>query len=404
MKKRMLLVADFACKTGFARVAENIAKELSDRWDISVLAINYSGDPHPLQKQFTLFVPTLGGDVYGINRITTLAPHFDILFFINDVWILDMYFNKLKAAKIYKPTLFYTPIDAKHIKRAFIEPLLYAQHGVAYTEFGKQELLKGGWIKPMSVIPHGVDTKMYYPINKQEARKVVGIPDDQFVVLCLARNQARKRLDLLFYYFAEWVKRTNKPDNVKLYYHGALQDMGWDLLDLANVWGIEDRIILTSSDMTMHSLIDEQKLKYVYSVADVFTTPCASEGWCLPLHEAMACAVPCLVPNSSALAEWPKGGVDYIEVYEDLPNVNLNGVNTIMDTPRLDSFIEKMERIYNDEMHRKDLSKRGFEIATDKKFKWRNIANSFDNILNSILEEKETNIESLRARILKDLT
>lgn len=90
--------------------------------------------------------------------------------------------------------------------------------------------------------------------------------------------QPRKRLDLGIYYFSEWVKRTNKPDNVKLYYHGALNDMGYDMLDLAKYWGVDERFIITSRDMNMNTMLPLDKLKLVYNSADVFWKPCASEG------------------------------------------------------------------------------------------------------------------------------
>jgi len=124
----------------------------------------------------------------------------------------------------------------------------------------------------------------------------------------------------------------------------------------------------------------------------------------LPLHEAMACAVPSLVPKSSALAEWPNGGVEYIDIIPDLPTVNTGGVNTIMDTPSLDSFIEGAERLYQDAQYRKKLGFKGFKIATASKFKWENIAARFNEELNKALEDRRIADTELKVDLSKKAT
>lgn len=353
-----------------------------------MLGINYNGDPHPLQKQHNIYVPTIGGDVYGVRRIVPLlqANKYDMVFFINDAWIIMQYLAEMRKAKIDIPVVSYIPIDAKHIKPHFIEPLNTTAHVIAYTEFGLNEMKLGGLNVPHSVIPHGIDTTTFHKVPVKEAREECGLDPDWFITLSVARNQNRKRLDLLMYFFSEWVHRTNKPDNVKLYYHGALRDLGWDLLDLAAHWKIDNRFIITSHNLSPDRMIPVEKLKYIYSSADVFVHPCASEGFGLPIAEAMACGTPCLLPYSSALAEWPKGGVEYYEVYDDVPYVNTGGVNTIMDTPKLSSFIEKMEKLYQEAQYRKELGNKGYKLVTASKYQWKNIASQFHEVFKTVIK------------------
>lgn len=389
MKKKLLLCSDFASPTGFATVAENVAKHLRNKWEIDILAVNYQGDAHPLQKEFNLYPASLGGDVYGLGRIVQLlrSKQYDLIFFINDIWIIDMFIDKMyKSGLQLPPIVWYTPVDAKHIKKGFVEPLNKTTYGIAYTEFGKKEILEGGLVTPIDVIPHGVDTTDFYFMPKQTARKETGVPEDWFIVLNVNRNQPRKRLDLQVYFFSEWVKRTNKPETVKLYYHGALQDIGWDLNDLMAYYGVDKHFMITSEHMTMANMLSRDRLKLVYNTADVFNTTCTSEGWGLTVMEAMACAIPCLIPNSSALAEWPNGGVEYIDVDTSIPFVNTGGVNTIMDTPKLESYIEKMELLYNNAAYRKDLGKKGWKLVTKDRFKWSTVAEQFDAVFNKALE------------------
>lgn len=279
---RILLIGDFACFTGFARVLENIAVHLKKKYEIDVLALNYHGDPHPLQKQFNIYPATLGGDLYGISRVAPIVNAFDykLVFIINDIWIASEYIREIRTkCKKNVPIVTYTPVDAPHLKPEFIAPLnAGTQHSIYYTEFGRNEAILGGLTVPSSVIPHGIDQSVFHMVPQKLAREESGVPLDSFCMLMVDRNQPRKLLDLGLCFFAEWVKRTNKPDNVKIYYHGALRDQGADLEDVASDLGIGDRLIITSRQMTMSSMLPADKLKIVYSSADVFWKPCANEG------------------------------------------------------------------------------------------------------------------------------
>lgn len=98
----------------------------------------------------------------------------------------------------------------------------------------------------------------------------------------------------------------------------------------------------------------------------------------------MACAVPCIVPRASALAEWPKDGVAYMDLLQGYPNVNPGGVNTVMDTPKIESFIDQMDHIYTDEAYRKELGVKGYKVATKSKFNWKNIADQFHAVFEKV--------------------
>jgi hypothetical protein len=190
LKPRILLASDFAVATGFSTVSQNLVKYLQNHYTIDVLGINYNGDPHPLQRQFNIYVPTLAGDVYGVRRIVSLlkANNYDMVFFINDAWIIMQYLAEIKRANIQIPIVSYIPIDAKHIKPHFVEPLNETSHVIAYTEFGLNELKLGGLKVPHSVIPHGVDTTMFQRVPMADARKEAGLDPNWFVVLSVARN------------------------------------------------------------------------------------------------------------------------------------------------------------------------------------------------------------------------
>ena len=390
-KKKLLMVCDFVAPTGFAQVAHNLAERLRHTWDIDVLAINYHGDAHTWQKKVHLYPASAEGDVYGLKSFPKFvaSQQYDLVFILNDIWIINMYLDSIQRFPKDKkpPIIFYTTVDAQHIKPEFIEPLQQANHGVFYTEFGLQEAQKAGLSMPTSIISHGVDTSVFYPMQKEQARAACQLSQqhvhaDWFIMLMVDRNTIRKRLDLGIYYFSEWIRRTKKPETVKLYYHGVLRDQGPDLLDLVRYYGIDKHFILTHPDMNHQNMVSLDHLRHIYNSADVFFKPTCSEGWGLTLSEAMACGVPSLCANSSALGEWPKGHVEYIDIIPNLPFVNQNSINTIMDTISLDSFIEKAEKLYNDKTLRKTLGYDGFLHMQKEQFQWKCIAGQFEHLFN----------------------
>ena len=65
-------------------------------------------------------------------------------------------------------------------------------------------------VEAVNVIPHGVDTQVFFPLNRQHARQAL-FPDrpelqDAFIVLNANRNVLRKRVDLTIEGFASFAQ------------------------------------------------------------------------------------------------------------------------------------------------------------------------------------------------------
>lgn len=102
--------------------------------------------------------------------------------------------------------------------------------------------------------------------------------------------------------------------------------------------------------------------------------------------EAMACGLPCLVPNYSALSEWPKGAVEYVDInYSIPPEYNMAQVNTKFRKPLLESFIEKAELLYNDKDYRKKLARKAYMHVLNPEYEWSNIAKEFEKVFEKVI-------------------
>lgn len=195
-------------------------------------------------------------------------------------------------------------------------------------------------------------------------------------------SQPRKRVDLWVFALSEWIKQYNRTD-VHFHYHGATRDLGWNIAQLAHYYGVGDRLILTAEGLDPARGIPLDKMKYLYSSADLYFHACAVAGWEMPVMEAMACKVPCLVPDYSALSEWPKGAVEYVKINRRAPWHNPQMLNTTHYFFDVDDAIERLEFLYQNKERRDELADRGYKLVTGKQFQWKNIAQQFQNLLQS---------------------
>lgn len=393
---RILVIADAVASTGFARVNHSIMDRLYKKYDVHVLGVNYFGDPH--NYPYKVYPAAPGGDVFGLGRLPQLLkgirPH--LVFMINDPWLVKDYIEIILKTPLgtveggkqaFPHTVAYMPVDGLNMQPGYVKPLNALNLAVGYTQFAVDELRKGGLTAHTAIVPHGVDTSIFKPVPKDKAREAFKLPNDWFIVGCVNRNQPRKRIDLAMQYFAEWAK--DKPENVKLYYHGALRDHGWGIEQLADFFGIQDRLILTSNDMTVGTGIPVEALRNVYSVFDVHMSTTIGEGWGLTQHESMACRVPNIVPEWSALAEWARGGVAYVPCTSI--QVNTGGLNTVGGVADKHAYMQELDKMYYDATYRNTVAKAGYDLVLQPRFSWNSVANTFDTVFTDTLKGRYVN-------------
>ena len=391
-KKKMLYVGDFPVQTGFGVVSNNLIATFRNEYDLHIMGVNYYGDYDPLCEGLRVYPATLGGsDVWGKERLEGMVRSIkpDVVFILNDCWIANDYMTILSEIKdIPFKTVLYTPIDAENVKPDFAAGLVKFDAVVTYTNFGKEQLAKAD-VDNVHVVPHGIDRSTFQPINlpKGALRAQMRLKEDDYIVLCLQRNQPRKRLDLTFFYFAEWVKRYDLPMSVKIYYHGALQDFGIDIIQWCQYLGIEDRLVISSPNITASRGLTPDQLNLVYNNADVFFTTTAAEGWCLPVAEAMAVGTPVILPNHSALGEWPRPNAVYMECYP-FPQLTDRGLNTIHHVTEMESAISALHRVYTDSALRAELGQRSLAHMRQSKFSWNVIGKQFVEIIDGCFKSK----------------
>lgn len=388
---RVLWISDAVAHTGFASVCHGILDNLYRKYDVHVLGINYFGDPH--EHPYKVYPAAIGGDIFGVNRLPgllkSIKPH--VVCIVNDPWIVKDYLPALNepigqtenGTQLFCRKVAYMPIDGLNIQPGFVEPLNVLDTAIFYTQFGLNEARKANLTNPnVAVIPHAINTADFSPIARNKAReKLLALQQDWYIVGCTNRNQPRKRIDLAMQYFAEWAK--DKPSNVKFYFHGAIQDVGWNILQMADYYGLQDRLIITSPHLTAANGVSRDVLRNIYCSFDVQISTTMGEGWGLTQMEGMACGIPQICPRWSGLGEWADGGVEFVECTST--HMHTGGLNTVGGVPDKAQFIAALEKMYVDKTHRDKVSAAGFELVSQNKFKWFSVAQEFDRVFTRVL-------------------
>jgi glycosyltransferase involved in cell wall biosynthesis len=147
--------------------------------------------------------------------------------------------------------------------------------------------------KVISYVPHGINEKMFYPINTSEEMaklqvtksKLFGDKEFDFILFFNSRNIRRKCIsDLLAAHkvFLDSLPK-EKADKVALVLHTQVVDGNGTDLDAVKTLLLGKKSNVFFSDQR----IDTAELNILYNIADAIVLPSSNEGWGLALTEAM---------------------------------------------------------------------------------------------------------------------
>jgi glycosyltransferase involved in cell wall biosynthesis len=397
-KKKLLWCGDIVAMTGFARVTENVLARLRNDYEIVVLGNNWWGDPTPLQEFYKMYPSSnrFQQAPFGEQRIREVVEREkpDIIFTINDMWIINDQYNQIADLHEQKKFKFvgYAPMDSYAWTGCLADTANKWDAVISYTEFGAHEFIASGITKPVAVIPHGVTSGQFYPIDKTEARKKLNLPEDIFIVFNGNRNQFRKRIDITIEAFAKFAK--DKPDT-QLYLHMGLKDQGWDLMPVfaraMHREGLDPngRIILTAQTEGPPN-VDVKMLNTIYNAVDVGVNTCKGEGWGLVNFEHAACRVAQVVPDHTSCREIFEGYGQLIRC--DHVDVDTNYARE-MPCPSSDHLAAILTDLYENREKLDATAELCYLRVTDEQFDWDTVASQFGGIFEDALNEVDHSVE-----------
>lgn len=375
--------------TGFGVVSKNLLGRLQQMGhEIYAMGINHYGDPYDQRVYPYPIYPVDKGSLdlmYGYQKFWHIEQQVqpDLIFFLNDPWVIQKYLDARPETGRYVKMLAYYPTDAGPMKPEWVKMLGELDAQVCYSNFAERVLIESNNNKrPKNLyqIYHGVDTNTFRPVNQAEARIQLGIPVDGFVVGMVARNQGRKRFDLLAKGFANFAK---DKKNVYLYLHTALHDAGYDIGDLARQFNLDKGQLILTEDLTPSRGVPARMLNLIYNTFSVNALISTGDGFGLPVAESMATGCPQLVSGHSCLQELVEGHGG-LTVKTSAWVMNVGGFNTWGGISDVNDIEAKLNVLYNNEELRLALAEQAYEYITQEQFSWDYAAEQFNKIIRKI--------------------
>jgi len=264
----------------------------------------------------------------------------DIIISLQDVWPLNP--ADLQQVPRFIP---WVPVDYDPVPKPLLNNLRFANRIISMSKFGEKQLQDNGFAS--TYIPHGVDTNVFYPMDKKKRKIELGLDPNMFVFGMVSANKEqfnpRKSFQQVLEAFALFLQK--KPNSL-LYIHTDPDfPGGFPLKQLAEFLGISNHIAFPERYKQKYNTTKED-MNLIYNTFDCLLSPSSSEGFCIPVIEAQACGVPVIVNDWTSMPEliiegetgykvkrddrlriyYPIGSYllfpDYVDLYEKMLKIN----------------------------------------------------------------------------------
>ena len=318
---RLLALCDAPhLSTGFARVAANLLRRWSSEAEIDCWGVGFVGWGYRRAPYVSTMFPA-GNDWHSQGKLELFLAQlktggYTHLWMMQDHFLLSQgEFPKAvraicQAAGIH--STLYFPVDGC-MEPAWTDILAAVDLPIAYTACGKAEAEAKGKVRghriECEVLPHGVETGIYYPeAERGKLRQTLWQQDwvgpEDFLMINVNANQRRKDPGRSLEVLAA-VRALGVP--AKLLMHmPETSDQSLSLLAVGAQLGLvplQDWGHSGQAFVNGHSLLGEKELAHFYNAADLYLTTSLGEGWGLGITEAVACGCAAAVPMHTACEE-----------------------------------------------------------------------------------------------------
>lgn len=396
--------ADAGCHTGFARVTHAIAERLVRDYghEVHVLATNHKGDDFPSSLDPTRKTPlwlyrpnsVLAHDTYGFTRIIEMLARVepDVVVEYNDPQMVlqTLFENQYDPNRIllqYRPILSYIPCDGTNLPPEW-QKVTKVTNMVAMSKYG-QTMYPGS-----KMVYHGVDTDQFWPVDekpittstgivcktKKDCKDAFGFDRKGFLILRVDKNSGRKDFPSTFNAIAPVMRRHK---DIQVHFHtdgkGGLSGVNINQLISREPDIKKDRFFLPDLHDSWFGWPQED-LNALINAADLVVSTSRGEGFGLTLAEALACAVPVVAQNVSAIPEVVGPGGKLVEPLSRLITVPSGEDIWLAD---VDAFTDAIEYLYESAGARRSMGEAGVQHVRTN-FRWDVAAESFDKYLTAL--------------------
>jgi glycosyltransferase involved in cell wall biosynthesis len=281
----------------------------------------------------------LEGGILNLNGITVYpkgfhpygndiaVPHSrnfgaDIMMSLMDTWVMD--------PEHYPPTykwIPWYPVDHDPIPPLVRHKISLAYRRICFSKFGVEQTHKAGL--DCHYIPHGVETKVMYPKDKNEAREKLNLPKDKWLVGTVAMNKgsnpSRKNFSEMIEAFASFHKRHPESAYILNTMAGENSNEMVNLPELIYRHGLKPGVDVQFCNQYLNFIgFPPDYFRDFYSALDVHLLVSSGEGFGIPILEAQACGCPVIVGDWTAMSELCFAGrmIDKKDAFKQYTNLS----------------------------------------------------------------------------------
>ncbi len=267
------------------------------------------------------------GRVLELDNVVMYPPLRD--FYMNDIieshvkhfradYVLSLIDTHSMDPEIWGPHfkwLAWVTVDSNPVDPQTLKGLTHAHRVIAYSQFSQRMLIEAG-LADTRYIPLAYQASDYYPGDQAEARTILGLPNDRFIVAMVQANRmdnGRKNFFGQFQAFAQF--KRHHPDT--FLYLSTCRD-GWrggpKLDPILQALGLREGADYQFADQ-YHDLIigvGAETLRQVYTACDCLLQGTLAESFGVPVLEALACGRRVIATDGTAMPELLAKGSGYL--------------------------------------------------------------------------------------------
>ncbi len=230
------------------------------------------------------------------------------------------------------------------------------------TKWQKDNLVKQGYPQnKVKIVPEGIDPEVFKPAAKK--------PADKFRFILFGKWEYRKSTQEILSCFLEVFKHSDDVELIASIDNNHKDEKGQAIKEKLKDLSLEsDKIKLVHFPPAIEYIDHLQQ-------GDVFISCARSEGWNLPLIEAMACGVPCIYSSWGAQLEFSEGKGLPVKIKGEIPAINDDG--SILPGNYCEPDWEDFKRVLSHSyFNHKSLKEKALKDSDEirKIFTWENAA------------------------------
>jgi glycosyltransferase involved in cell wall biosynthesis len=263
----------------------------------------------------------------------------DLVLVLKDAWVLNPadYRGRNTAVWLAFDTEPLGVPDRGFFAMSGARAVCVSMTGHAMARHAGQEWAIDG-LRTALYVPHGIDTGIWSPGDRNAARSLLGLPGDVFIAgICAANIGPRKAWGEQLAAFADY--RRSDPSALLLIHAAPDHPEGMNLKHLRDHLGLQDAVKFGE-----HTAMDDPQMVNWYRSLDVLLAATYGEGFGIPVAEAMACGVPVIGTDCSAISEKIPRGAGWLVPGQRWWNPHHQAWWTIPDTGKITRALHRAAR------------------------------------------------------------